>query len=637
MATNEEILKSRIIGFIEPLVNSDNARINVIGFKNLNGEYERINKERASQIFYPIGKVFAPSHHTDIEKYGISSNSFIEFSVKQSNKDASYVNADDYIRDLSKPVIQRVFTPIISIDSQSTLEFGYLTQDEIFSCINKNDFKEISGAFFLKHQNCLYGLLKFDKSSESIKPVVGKEANIYKVDDETYKNKCIKFNESNLFIGNINKIPFCKIGLIDCMDEKQLGDWFKEKLKSTAESEKILSIKKEAFQEFSTAFKETNRDIDEIRLKRIKRKIDLLEFTYSEIKELLSLDSVLTQKLTLTLQEMKSDFQSKWVEDLVSEKNILENEINKLKQEKETLSAKTEKLESGYNKKLDMLENSFSEKKCKLENQLSETEKKYKTIRENYDLLVESLALQSSQNTRKVNSDVIPLKPIVFKAEGEKFSVLEEDEGYGYFKLLKENLELEDLQTELKEQLNRDSELFIHKACFVPSVSWAYFYAKAVRNSKLYTIHVEHDWLHYKDFIDNGLLDVLKSCDEQKGVNHILVFDSLNLTQPECGLKPLLDVIAGYSMILPVFNNALPKNLKIFATILPFRDENKIGLPLNKESFVNWGQISTPDDRQILPVNFMDCEKQTGYFEPKDLDRSSVQIKEWVNNGYFAE
>lgn len=261
----------------------------------------------------------------------------------------------------------------------------------------------------------------------------------------------------------------------------------------------------------------------------------------------------------------------------------------------------------------------FNEKKQIYETNINKTEKEYKTI----------------QNVR---SEAIISLPIIFNAEGEQFSVLEENEGYGFFSLLKENLELEELSEEIREQLNKTSVLFTHKACFIPSVSWAYLYAKAVRNSKLYTLHVEHDWLHYKDFVNNGLIEIMKSCDENKEVNHVLVLDSLNLTQPECGLKPFLDVIAGYSLILPIFNKTLPVNLKILATIVPFSEDNKIGLPLNKLSFSNWGQVLKPETKIILPSNFLECDTQKGFFEPNDLAiKSSSQNKEWVNNGYFSE
>ena len=45
MATNEEIVNSRIIGYIEPLGN--NARVTVIGYKNPDGEYVVLEASKA--------------------------------------------------------------------------------------------------------------------------------------------------------------------------------------------------------------------------------------------------------------------------------------------------------------------------------------------------------------------------------------------------------------------------------------------------------------------------------------------------------------------------------------------------------------------------------------------------------------
>ena len=47
MVTYDEIIASRIIGFIEPVSNSDNARITVIGYKNTNDDYISLDKSKA--------------------------------------------------------------------------------------------------------------------------------------------------------------------------------------------------------------------------------------------------------------------------------------------------------------------------------------------------------------------------------------------------------------------------------------------------------------------------------------------------------------------------------------------------------------------------------------------------------------
>lgn len=233
----------------------------------------------------------------------------------------------------------------------------------------------------------------------------------------------------------------------------------------------------------------------------------------------------------------------------------------------------------------------------------------------------------------------VKIEPICFEARGSTYTDISENEGYSISALLKKNIHTDNIADALKNTLNEQSVLFSKRACFIPSVSWAYYYAKAIRNSKLYVIHVEHDWLHFKDFMNNGLDTVLKSCFENDSINHALVLDSLNLTQPECGLKPFLDVIAGYSLLIPGINKPFPLNLKVFATIVDFDEEHKIGLPLNKDTFSNWGTIATVSEKLIIQEDFLDNESAIGYFEPKDIYpdnfHTNMNAEKDNNHGYF--
>ncbi len=623
MATNDEILASRIIGFIEPVLNSDNARVTVIGYKNPDGDYVAFDKSKAKSIFFPDGKVFAPKFQFDREGYNVSPNSFVEFSVRTSLKDASF-KGDEYIMDYAGKIMPKSFTPIITIKYQTSLESGFITQDELTSCIDKSELKNLNGYFLLRSGNYLYGLFRYDGISDSIRPVKGKETNTYEIDTNIYQEKCVKINQHEYYIGNLNSFPFKQVGIIDCMDDRQIGEWFKDQLKACAEAEKLLSIKKEVFQNFASKFKETNDVIDEIRLERAKGKLDSLEFTFKEIKELLDTNSSLTQVLNDTLKQMKDEYQSSWASSLEASKTALNNEINTLTNQRDKLKKETETIQEKYSEKEKALDKVFQDKKNKIEAQIKELE-----------LMRNEIKSQVPQIT-KVSFDGIEIEPIEFGKTGSTFTMLEEEAAYDFSKLLKENLELDNNLVVLKNQLKKDSPLFINRACFIPSVSWAYYYAKAIRNSKLFILHVEHDWLHYKDFMNNGLASVLESCYDNEEINHVLVFDSLNLTQPECGLQPFLDVVSGYSIIIPGIGKPFPKNLKVLATIQDYHEENRIGLSLNSKNYSAWGRVASKGDKLILENNIIDCNENIGYFEPNDLLVSKINDNsEQVDNGYF--
>ncbi len=634
MATNEEILNSRIIGFIEPVPNSENARVTVIGYKGTEGDYVALDKSKARAVFYPDGKVFAPKFQFDREGYNVSPNSFVEFSVRTSLKDAAF-RGDEYIMDYSGKITAKSFTSIINVNYQTSLEHGFITQDELSSCIDKAELNNYSRYFFLKSGDFLYGLFKFESSSGTIRPVKGKETNAYKIDSQIYQRTCVKVNQKEYFLGNLNALPFEQEGIIDCMDDRQLGEWFKDQLKSCAAAENLLTIKKEVFQDFATKFKETNDVIDEIRLDRAKGKLDSLEFTFREIKDLIDSNSSLTQILTETVKRMKDEYQSSWASTLEASKATLTQEIESLKKTKESLKTETDLLQTKYSEKESNLESSFVEKKSKIENQTSELQAKLDDVTSNYDSILAEMKAQVPE-TPKAAFDCIEIEPVEFEKVGSSFTKLEEEEGYGFFNLLKENMELDSIPEIVKNQLKKESPLFANKACFIPSVSWAYLYAKAIRNSKLFNIHVEHDWLHYKDFMNNGLASVLSSCYENEDVNHILVLDSLNLTQPECGLQPLLDVISGYSIIIPGIGKTFPKNLKIFATVQPYAEDKRVGLPLINDNFAAWGRIASIDEKLQIDSDLLELSDSVGYFEPKDIQVEKIKDNsDQVENGYF--
>ncbi|MBR4396850.1 MAG: hypothetical protein IKS93_03240, partial [Methanobrevibacter sp.] len=478
MATTDEILASRIIGFIEPLGN--NARVTVLGYRNGADDYITLEKSKCKSVFYPEGKVFAGKFQFDRDVNPILPYSFIEFSVTQSQKSADF-DGDDYIVDYDQKIIQKSFSSIINVNYQTSLESGFITQQEINSCINKAELKNNGGYFLIRSGDYLYGLFKYEASTDTVRPVKGKEANVYIIDQDVYQKCCIKLNQKEYFLGNVNALPFKQSGIIDCMDDKQLGEWFKDQLKTCAEAEKFLSIKKEVFQNFASKFKETNDVIDEIRLERAKGKLDSLEFTFKEIKELLDTNSSLTQVLNDTLKQMKDEYQSSWASTLEAAKAALNNEINTLTKQRDKLKSDIDSVQTKYSEKEKVLDTAFQEKKCKIEAQIKELESMRNEVKSQVPQIV------------KDSFDSIEIEPIEFGKAGSTFTILEEESAYDFSKLLKENLELDNIPEVLKNQLKEDSPLFINKACFIPSVSWSYYYAKAVRNSKLFIMHVEHD------------------------------------------------------------------------------------------------------------------------------------------------
>lgn len=632
-----EIVNSRILGYIEKYSNYDgeHARISVIGFRYADGkDYILLDEQSSKEIFPPYGKCFA--YKFGWERDNILPNSFIEFSCEPSGRNSG----DAYRINYDGKTTAKTFINIINVNYQTSLDNGFITQNEMHSFIDKSIFEGNSNTFFLQHNGSLYGYFKYDIARNEFLPSKGKETNWYKLDEEHYYQYCFSLpNGREYFIGKTENMPFQQVGMIDCMTDNQLSDWFrKDMLKPILEAEKIQSIPKSAFQAFSDSCKETNDTLQEIRLERIKGKLDSLEFNYNYIQDLLSVDSVLLNNLKDTVGVFREEFRKDFMGELESEKQALTIEVESLKNEKKALKFDIDTYKTKKVQKEKELEESFTAKKEKLEKQITETQFACEVIAKDYDSLVAKLkaAIPLLHANSFEKQRITSLDSIDFPKTDKTFSEMFKTSGSTFDSCFMQNILPFNIQEEFIGLFSSSSSLFKCKAVFVPSISYAYIFAKGIRNSKLFIMNVEHDWLHYEDFCNNGLLQVLESCYEKADINHVLIFDSINLTQPECGLKPFLDAISGYSLIIPMLNRPLPKNLKILATVQPAKSDMKIGLSLNPESFKNWGFVGNPNSKLALSENFL--SKNPGAYCSVDELNSKLQFTASDENGdaYFG-
>lgn len=615
MATNEEIFNSRLLGYIQKNQSTFISYITVVGYRNSSTEeFIALDSNQVASIFPPNGKLLATGF--DYSGYEIKPNSFIE--CKASKK------ANGCVYDSSEKPVNVVVHRIITVKHRTSLENGFITQDEIASFIGTTDIPSIRTSFYLKYGNYLYGLFKYDFLRKSIIPMSGMTIEAYEINPEN----CINLNNKDYYIGN--EPPLKCVAVVDCMDDNQLADWFKNLLQSDISLERFCSITIEDLRKFTNYFNENEESLNKNRLDRIEGKVHVLNWTYNELKKILSTNSELTKSLKDSLLQVEEDIPYTVKSELEGDKERLQQEIDNLSAEKENIQKAIDEFPSRKEEmaaELSRLEEKYLEQDNMLQKSLLEMEEKRDALKAE----VKELELRKR--------DFISVNPIDFSAVGDSFTNLAEEKGDTFASLMRENIGEKELSNVPKNLLNDiENALISCQACFIPSVSWAYYYAKGIRNAKLYVMHVEHDWLHYRDFLKNGLLDVLESCDKNATVNHILVFDSLNLTQPECGLKPLLDVISGYELVIPTFDKPMPINLKFFATILPFTGENKIGLPLRPDSFSRWGQVAKPEDKLHLASDFLqNLNSAKGFFTPEDVKNKWKNTIQQENNGYFAD
>jgi hypothetical protein len=569
-------------GFAEILHGGTASRIRVFGEKK-NEVYLKYSKEDLINRFQPEGKVFSAQAITSYQTFQV------EFNVDNKRPDG-----DGYI------VVKNSWKPINFI---KLLEIKELVNP---SSLPLEEIKEIGlnnedGTYFIRNQKDNELLGPFIKDSRGLVPAKGKDVTVYTIDND-FKNYYVFDNDKLLFVSP-NGL-FTKKAEIDCMSGDQLQDWFRNKLKEayglSAERENAIKIMIKMLKEKS--LKGAN-DLDNVRFNRILENLDQYLFSYDHLRDHLLNDGFdkISQKIEAVRNDIKQEYESQ------------------LRKEMESLSVEKAKLK----KEIDVIFTELNEMKSAKEN----TEKEIKLLNENRELLMLQFKFSAQMGIHgTTDNNRQNIKPVCYEIqkEGNSFFEIKASNDLDvslelYYHIIEKNLGRAGYDEKLIKLYKNDENLLLKsQAVFIPCISWAYIYAQSIGNVKVYSMHIEHDWLHYRDFCDNGLVSIWNEAAEEKDKNYILVLEDLNITQPECGLTPLLDVINGYRPVLEGTGFGLPKNLKIFATMIP-PEEEKVGLKLSHRIFRKWGEFGNFTDINFLyPVE----NKQFtpfGYFEPDDL------------------
>ena len=392
---------------------------------------------------------------------------------------------------------------------------------------------------------------------------------------------------------------------IDCSSTSQLVNWLKEKTKN------VLGL--------------TKKDID-----LIKSIINL------ETLSIGNLDSVRYERIKKAAAHISEDFSL--IDFFINNKDselcsTLHKEIDNYKErvKKEMKEEFEQEMTKKRQEILSCVENECKNKKKDIDSLDKEIEEKKKNIEglnKNYDAILNTLKVSLPiLEERKLNSNEEIQKKIqssIYFSCEDKAVVTDANPAIlvcmRNLKGSMDDISLNKIVTKVGRILSTK------KACFIPCINWAYIYAKAVQRSRIWVMHVEYDWLHYEDFCKKGLIEIWNYANGHQDENCVLVLDSINITQPESGLKPLLDVINDKSPVLLNANYGYPENLKIFATVLQSGEADLPGLKMVESSFTNWDSFGNPEENEsFLQLN--------NYFLKNDGDKSYIPIQDLIE--YF--
>ena len=589
--------------------NKTSARIKAIGLIDESNELNLFTEEESIKNFPPKGFVYA---HNLLTSGKFSIGDILQFEVNENLEADGH--KDNY-----------------SMERNSSKEFGFNAY-KVEGFKMNSDYTDLStiqiigdhnnGKFYGISHKYVFGKLKINNGKiESI----GKSIKVWDKDD------CKAFeNESSI---KLLKEPDGEYLLIDCMDDNQLFEWFREHIKN---------IDYQLFQKLNSAsnwktkipalFEKLpleNAEIEKIRLKRLENKISHIELTWNEIisfrEQSNSLKLVFRNSIEKHIDDFQSEYSKKLKEfedDIIKKENELNENLNKSEQE---AKAKIAALNAEINKKQTEAQKAVAEyEQAKL--RLIEIEKEKSRIIADFGIIKEVLSLSGA--TTNSTTEKCHILEEVAAEHNEMLNVKDFINNVQYY--------LSDFKRNPDFAKRIFETMLVYKALFIKDIRIALSVIKASGNAKYVIQHTEPDWLHFKDFWNNGLSTIWNSAHNNPEIPHFFVLEDINLSSPECYVRPLLDVIAGIRSKIPFAETNYPNNLFIFATKASSQNPT-IGLKLYKETFPDWGSIAFKNDLNKINskvFSLINGKIDTTVFSFDNLESDIEDIKNSVSSEY---
>jgi hypothetical protein len=559
--------KHRVVGIVQNKhVNNDNVKIKPYAIVAENDSIFKINDNKAIEIFKPNGLIFS----FDFFKYhSFNPGEIIEINVRPNNLPKE--GHDELI-------LGRICNKF-GISVYPVKGFNVKNQSIDLSNIQiVGDYED--GVFFGITDKYIIG--RFKIHNEVLSPVENNK--IYRWDVDENENNLIRSNSYTRLIEE----PISEYSIVDCMSSDDLFDWFKKKLihvdyESVKKLNSIGKWQKE-IPKFFEASSKSDVEIESLRLKRIEDYFNQIELSRTEIYDFMSTSTSLRSLFIKSIDKHKDDFKSEYSKELKE----YENEISKKKNE---LIIDLEKTEQDAKTKISAFNTEINKKQIETQKaivefeqakqRLIEIEKEKSRIISDFGIIKEVLSL-SGATTNSITESSYILEEVATEHD-EILNVKDFTNNIQYY--------LSDFKRNPDFAKRIFETMLVYKALFIKDIRIALSVIKASGNAKYIIQHTEPDWLHFKDFWNNGLSTIWNSAHGNPEIPHFFVLEDVNLSSPECYARPLLDVIAGIRSKILFAETSYPNNLIIFATKASSQNPT-IGLKLYEETFPDWGSVA---------------------------------------------
>lgn len=563
--------KHRVFGIVQNKhFSNENAKIKAFGIIDEDNNVFKINENKAIEVFKPYGLIFSFDF---FKYYPFKTDEIIEFNVKPNIQQKE--GHDEFI--LGR-ICKKYGIPVYPLKGFSVTNQSI----DLTSLQIEGNYED--GVFFGITEKYIIGKLKIHNGVLS--PVDTNK--IYRWDIDVNEDNLIRSNSYTRLIDE----PISECSVIDCMNSDELFEWFKKKLiqvdyESIKKLNSIGKWQKEIPKLFESLSK-SDAEIETLRLKRIENYFVQIELDRNEIYDFMSKSSSLRVAFNNAIEKHINDFQSEYsqkfkkIEDeiLKKEKELNEN-LNKSEQE---AKAKITALNTEIDKKQIETQKAIVEFE-QTKQRLIEIEKEKSRIISDFGIIKEVLSLSGGKTNSTTESSYI-IEEVVTE-HNQILNVKDFTNNIQYY--------LSDFKRNPDFAKRIFETILVYKALFIKDIRIALSVIKASGNAKYIIQHTEPDWMHFKDFWNNGLATIWNSAHENPETPHFFVLEDINLSAPECYARPLLDVIAGIRSKIPFAETSYPNNLIIFATKASSQNPS-IGLKLYKETFPDWGSIAYKND-----------------------------------------
>ena len=625
--SNFDYNRHTVVGELSINSNSGHGYVKVYGYMN-GYTFIPLSLEESSRIFTPKGEVFAPKIARD---YSNLDRKLIALSVKPNNNEGD--NRDDFVCDYYNGEVRTIGYTIANLPKVGVIgEYNYMQLQE-HHLLGKDEpvfFQVKDRLYYIKNDK--QRLIPYCTITDSMPIVRGKYDTYYLGSSLPMEQGVIDItNDQQLIKWFVDNIAIVRWHDIQCGDGKLAQEAAKQALEATKNlSPDIVKHRLQRLATLTESFVLTRDEVQSlidapwlqptIQKALVQFKEDYVNLVLSENAD--EINSI-RKEHKIEIQREKAQHDSAIAQLKESMEKALQTHDNTMSQLGSTISAKRVELEA--------LSNDIEEKRITINDltkQLNEIIIRKDTIIADFDVIKQVLKLSANDSSISVPVKQYVAKGLRISEVGLSQNILPSYRGF------KKNLEICLKSYGCKtDNINSLFEFLVrYDSLILPNMETLMSIIYATGQCRYIMSYVNVAWKSYDDLWNNGLSQIVDSCQNNPTVIHYLVLRNINLTYVPNYLQPLLDAQVGYSNILPNTDEPYPINLKV---LMSATDDEVI--PLTKDSLQFVGCISKQYFQSNTTIHKPEIEGLIGYLDADMLSGAKNDLGEFVEYNHIED